>query len=140
DNHGIPTLIYSGLHPQTVCLATSADDLLTWQYYSGNPVLEGPPAELQPETGGHFRDPFVWKESNSWYMLMGSKREGVGGVILVYRSLDLTTWEYLHPLLVGGSSTFEPVWTGVMWECPNWLTFGDQRVLLFSVQAHHNEL
>ena len=62
DNHGIPTLLYSGVHPQVVCLATSADDLLTWQYYPGNPVIEGPPAELQAGTDGYFRDPFVWKE------------------------------------------------------------------------------
>jgi beta-fructofuranosidase len=140
DNHGTPTLLYSGfpsseLPSQVVCLATSADDLLTWHYYPGNPVIAGPPAELAAGTGGHFRDPFVWKEGNYWYMLMGSKREGVGGVILLYRSLDLTTWEYLHPLLVGDASTFEPVWTGVMWECPNLLTFGDRRVLLISVQG-----
>jgi len=133
DNHGIPTLIYSGVHPQVVCLATSADDLLTWEYYLGNPIIAGPPAELLAGTGGHFRDPFVWKEGDYWYMLIGSKREGVGGLILLYRSLDLTSWEYLHPLLVGDASTFQPVWTGEMWECPNFLTFGDQRVLLFSV-------
>jgi beta-fructofuranosidase len=135
DNDGIPTLMYSAVHPQVTCLATSADDLLTWQYYPGNPVIEGPPAELLADTGGHFRDPFVWKESNYWYMLMGSKREGVGGMLLLYRSLDLTAWEYLHPLLVGDVNTVQPVWAGVMWECPNFLTFGDQRVLLFSVQG-----
>jgi beta-fructofuranosidase len=135
DNQGIPTLLYSGVYPQVVCLATSDDDLLTWHYYPGNPVIAGPPAELQADAGGHFRDPFVWKEGDYWYMLMGSKREGVGGTILLYRSVDLTHWEYLHPLLVGDASTFQPVWTGVIWECPNLLTFGDKRVLLFSAQA-----
>ena len=140
DNHGIPTLFYSGVHPQVVCLATSADDLLTWDYYPGNPVIAGPPAELLAGTEGHFRDPFVWKEGDYWYLLIGSKREGVGGMILLYRSPDLTTWQYLHPLLVGDASTFQPVWTGVMWECPNFLTFGDQRVLLFSVQNAQDDL
>ncbi|GAC1349828.1 MAG: glycoside hydrolase family 32 protein [Ktedonobacteraceae bacterium] len=135
DNLGTPTLLYSGVYPQVVCLATSADDLLTWDYYPGNPIIDGPPAELRARTGGDFRDPFVWGENNYWYMLMGSSIRGVGGTILLYRSLDLTTWEYLHPLLVGDGSTFQPVWTGVVWECPNFLTFGDQRVLLFSVQA-----
>jgi beta-fructofuranosidase len=140
DNNGTPTLLYSGVHPQVVCLATSADDLLTWHYYPGNPVIAGPPAELVAGTGGHFRDPFVWKEGDCWYLLMGSKREGVGGVILLYRSFDLTTWEYLHPLLTGDASNVQPVWTGVMWECPNLLTFGDQRVLLFSVQGARDDL
>ncbi len=135
DNNGTPTLLYSGVHPQVVCMATSADDLLTWQYYPGNPVIDGPPAELLAGIGGHFRDPFVWKENNYWYLLMGSSMDGVGGLMLLYRSVDLTHWEYLHPLLVGDASTFQPVWTGVIWECPNFLTFGDLRVLLFSTQS-----
>ena len=140
DNNGIPTVLYSAVDPQVVCLATSVDDLLTWQYYPGNPVINGPPVELLAGTGGNFRDPFVWKEGNYWYMLMGSKQEGVGGLLLLYRSLELTNWEYLHPLLIGDASTFQSIWTGSMWECPNFLTFGDQRVLLFSVQAAENEL
>ncbi len=140
NNHGTPTLFYSGVHPQVVCLATSGDDLLTWHYYPGNPVLAGPPTELAADTGGHFRDPFVWHENNYWYMLMGTKREGVGGMILLYRSLDLMKWEYLHPLLLGDASNFQPTWAGVMWECPNLLTFGDQRVLIFSVQAAEDNL
>jgi len=140
DNHGTPTLLYTGVHPQVVCLATSTDDLLTWRYYPGNPVIEGPPAELVAGTDGYFRDPFAWKEGNYWYMLMGSKREGVGGMILLYRSLDLTTWKYLHPLLAGDASNFQPAGTGMMWECPNLLTFGGLRVLLFSVQTAEGDL
>jgi beta-fructofuranosidase len=141
DNHGIPTLIYSGVHPQVVCLATGDDDLLTWEYYPGNPVIAGPPAEFLAGTGGHFRDPFVWKEGDSWYLLIGSKREGVGGMLRLYRSPDLTTWHYLYPLLVGDASILHPVWMGVMWECPDFLTFGDRRVLLFSVRnAEDNPL
>lgn len=134
NNHGEPTLIYSGLSPQVVCLATSADDLLTWQYYSGNPVIQGPPAESLAGINGHFRDPFVWCEGDFWYLLMGSNIEGVGGTILLYRSPDLLHWTYLHPLLTGDVNASQSLWTGVMWECPNFLTFDDSRVLIFSVQ------
>lgn len=140
DNQGTPTLLYNAAYPQVVCLATSSDDLLTWDYYPGNPVIDGPPADVQAATRGNFRDPFVWKEGAYWYMLMGSMKEGVGGLILLYRSLNLTTWDYLHPLLVGDVSNSQPVWTGTMWECPNFLTFGEQRVLLFSVQDAANSL
>jgi len=66
NNNGTPTLLYSAVHPQVVCLVTSPDDLLTWQYYSGNPVIAGPPAEFQDRTGGHFRDPFVWRLASIW--------------------------------------------------------------------------
>jgi beta-fructofuranosidase len=145
DHHGTPTLLYTGVdhrgvHPQVVCRATSADDLLAWHYSPGNPVIAGPPAELVAGTGGHFRDPFVWKEGQYWYMLMGSKQESTGGMILLYRSLDLATWEYLHPLLVADARHFQPGGPGGMWECPNMLTFGDQRVLLFSVQTAEHDL
>ncbi len=140
NNHGVPTLIYSGLSPQVVCLATSTDDLLTWQYYSGNPVVKGPPIESLAGTNGHFRDPFVWHEGDFWYMLMGSNIEGVGGIILLYRSPYLIQWDYLHPLLTGDAAITQPFWAGVMWECPNFLTFGDQRVLLFSVQDAEGKL
>src|SRR5260370_33150250 len=71
---------------------------------------------------------------------MGSKGEGVGGMILLYRSLDLTTWKYLHPLLAGDASNFPPAGTGMMWECPNLLTFGGLRVLLFSVETAEGDL
>ncbi len=133
DNNGIPTLLYTGVFPQVVCLSTSADDLLTWQYYPGNPVIDGPPTALQTRTDDSFRDPFVWKENNFWYLLMGSSMAEVGGTILLYRSANLIDWDYLHPLLTGDAHTIQPVWPGVIWECPNFLTFGDQRVLLFSI-------
>jgi len=71
---------------------------------------------------------------------MGSRRVGKGGMILLYRSYDLITWEYCHPLLIGDANKRQPVWTGAMWECPNLLTFGDQRVLLFSAQTADGRL
>src|SRR5256885_8803699 len=107
DNHGTPTLLYSGVHPQVVCLASGDEDLLTWHYYPGNPVIVGPPAELQARTGGDFRDPFVWREGDYWYLLMGSSIQGVGGAILLYRSVDLIHWDYLHPLLTGDARSEE---------------------------------
>ncbi|HEX2909758.1 MAG TPA: glycoside hydrolase family 32 protein [Chloroflexia bacterium] len=142
DNNGVPTLLYTGVHPQVVCMATGSDDLVSWQSYSGNPVIKGPPLEIAEQTGGHFRDPFVWKEEEDgyWYMLMGTKQEGVGGLTLLYCSSNLIHWEYLHPLMAGDLHRQEPLWTGTMWECPNFLIFGDRRVLLISIQAASNEL
>jgi beta-fructofuranosidase len=52
---------------------------------------------------------------------------------LLYRSPDLRHWEYLHPLCVGDLTQTEPLWTGSMWECPDFFPLGDRHVLLMSV-------
>ena len=134
NDNGVPTLLYSGVFPQTVCLATSADNLRTWQKYPGNPVIAGPPPEIEAE--GEFRDPFVWREADGWYMVIGSRSAKSGGLVLLYRSDNLVGWEYLHPLLGGDKTQTEPFWTGSIWECPNFFELGDQHVLVVSFQDH----
>jgi len=124
NDRGMPTLVYTGVHPEVQCIATSSDGLTTWQKYDGNPVIAKPPADL--DVVG-FRDPFVWREEAGWYAVIGSGIRGVGGAILLYRSDDLRRWEYLGPALVG--TEFE---TGTMWECPNLFPIGDKFCLIVS--------
>ncbi len=140
DYDGLPTLVYTGIHPQLVCLATSSDGLVNWEKHPANPVLAGPPPELEALAGGDFRDPFVWKEDKCWYMVIGSRIEGQGGVVLRYRSEDLVHWEYLGRLLQGDINLSDPFWTGSVWECPNFFQLKDRYVLLFSVQSEPSEL
>jgi beta-fructofuranosidase len=132
-NHaGVPTIIYTGTRGerssiQTQCIATSADGLLTWQKYAGNPVIN-----QIPEISGQsrdFRDPFVWREADAWYMVVGSRIAGNGGTVFLYRSADLIHWDYLNPILIGDHTK-----NGVMWECPNLFRLGDKWVLI--VSAH----
>ncbi|HVB22355.1 MAG TPA: glycoside hydrolase family 32 protein [Ktedonobacteraceae bacterium] len=132
-NHdGVPTLIYTGVRGdyQLPCVATSADGLLTWQKYPGNPVIAAPPPDLNLLA---FRDHRVWKEGTIWYQLIGAGIRGVGGTALLYRSLNLIDWEYIHSLYIGDRKRTEPVWTGSMWECPDFFPLGDKSVLLVSV-------
>jgi beta-fructofuranosidase len=124
NDHGVPTFVYTGVNPQVQCIATSADDLLTWQKYAGNPVIAAPPTGMLPND---WRDPFVWQEGETWYAVIGSGVPDVGGAILLYRSEDLRHWEYMHPLCVGEQSR-----TGHMWECPNFFPLGDKHVLIIS--------
>lgn len=135
DYDGIPALVYTGVFPQTVCVAKSGDNMLTWQKYKGNPVIEAPPHDLRDQTGGHFRDPFVWWEEGCWYLIIGSKVRDVGCMVLLYRSQDLIDWEYLHPLLAGDVQGANPFLAGRMWECPSLLNLGDKRALLISIQT-----
>ncbi len=132
-NHdGIPTLIYTGVQGehQLPCLATSSDDLLTWQKYPANPLIAALPQDLDLLA---FRDHCVWKEETTWYQLIGAGIRGVGGTALLYRSWNFVDWEYMHPLYIGDRNRTEPVWTGSMWECPDFFPLGDKSVLLVSV-------
>ncbi len=130
NNDGVPTIIYTGTRgerneQQTQCVATSRDGLMTWEKYPNNPVLSEIPAEAG--STHDFRDPFVWCESDGWYMVLASRIVGIGGVAFLYRSADLLHWEYLHPLLTGRANQ-----TGDVWECPNFFPLEDKWVLIVS--------
>jgi len=121
-----PALIYTGVEPQVQCLAfgESGEKLEDWRKYSHNPVIDSPPAGLEP-TG--FRDPFVWEEEGAWFMVLGSGEEGKGGLALLYRSEDLREWEYLHPLYTEKGEGLPD-----MWECPLFFELEDRHVLVVS--------
>ena len=110
---------------ETQCIATSTDNLRTWQKHPANPVIPAIPEDL--DLIG-FRDPFPWTEDDGhWYMLLGSGIKGKGGVALLYRSADMINWEYLNPLYIG-----DPAESGVNWECPNFLELGQKHMLVVS--------
>jgi beta-fructofuranosidase len=82
-----------------------------------------------------FRDPFLWREGDVWYLGVGAGFRKEGGCVLLYRSRDLRDWEYLHPLAAGkwtGRDSVNPVASGEMWECPDFFALGTKHVLLYS--------
>ena len=132
NNNGVPTIFYTGVdrgaHVQVQCMATGNDDLTVWSKYDGNPVIASVPEESGQTQD--FRDPFVWQDDDTWYMVVGSQVSGIGGAAFLYRSDDLKTWEYLNPLLVGDKTK-----SGVIWECPNFFPIGDKWVLIVSTHT-----
>jgi len=137
-HEGVPSIIYTGVSPEVQCLARSNDGMRTWQKYPGNPVIgERPRDDLIG-----FRDPFVWKEQDTWYMVIGSGIRNKGGAVLLYDSKDLVHWEYMHPLCAGwfnepGSPSTSEIraghsMAGRMWECPNFFPLGDKHMLIVS--------
>ena len=149
DDHGTATIIYTGVQEvsferatlrdshhnfrETQCLATSADpNLMTWTK-AKDPILQPP----DDETLTGFRDPFLWRDDRAglWYLGIGSGQKRIGGRVLLYRSRDLRTWEYLHPLASGRwreKLNTDPVDAGEMWECPDFFPLGNKHVLLYS--------
>lgn len=134
DDAGTPSFFYTGVAPQVVNRAVSHDGLLTWQKDAANPRIAGAPEAVAQENGGDFRDPYVWREGDEWRLLMGSRTDA-GGLLLLYRSPDLRTWVYVGPYLVGERLAPERPWAGQMWECPNLLRFDERALLLISPQA-----
>lgn len=157
---GVPTFIYTGVQTvarpdatladgnnnfrETQCLATSTDpSLRTWKKLP-QPVVATPPPGMQV-TG--FRDPSPFRfpkgfhknpKDDVWYMVVASGIPQVGGNILLYRSPDLRTWEYLHPLIQGtwgGTPGKNPVDTGEMWECPDFFFLDGKFVLIHSTEG-----
>lgn len=122
DHDGVPTLVYTGVDPQVQCIATSDDDLVTWHKYEGNPVIAAPPEGIPPED---FRDPYVWREPDGWYAVIGSSTAEGQGIALLYRSPDLRAWEYVGPLCQGDGDQ-----TGHVWECPNFFALRARHVLI----------
>jgi len=138
DNDGVPTIIYTGVAQymeggynqwtQVQCLATSKDEMLiTWEKYKGNPVISHPPKGMVV-TG--FRDPYAWKEDDTWYLIIGSGIKDVGGTSLLYKSKDLIHWEYIHPF-------YTPDADRLMHECPDFFPLGNKYVLITSWRGSH---
>jgi beta-fructofuranosidase len=147
DDHGTATILYTGVKSspkdqatlrdnvnnfrEVQCLATSSDpQLFTWNKWK-QPVIQPP---NDPQLTG-FRDPFLWREGETWFLGVASGLFKQGGRVLLYRSKDLRQWEYLHPLASGKwteKESVNPVDSGEMWECPDFFPLGKKHVLLYS--------
>lgn len=76
----------------------------------------------------HTRDPKVWRGKNGWYLILGSSLECKQGQVLLYRSDDLTHWEY------AGKAMNEAL-PGWGWECPDYFEVDGTGILLFSAMG-----
>ena len=123
NNNGVPTLIYYG-HPEGNCIATSDDDLITWEKHPANPVIPYPPE------GASWRpfDPCAWQEGDTWYSLSGGKLEGAGDTAFLCQSKDLIHWEYMHPFYISELDKVPESDCAV----PDFFPLGDKHMLLFA--------
>lgn len=124
DDNGNPALFFTagdnsrGINNQNIALARSTfskdgnNDLVNWE--------KNPELQIVQQAGqgkfGDFRDPFVFKDGNLWYMLVGSGVEGQGGTALVYTSTDMMKWDYKGPLFTSNSTLYPHI--GPIWELP----------------------
>ncbi|WP_332694439.1 glycoside hydrolase family 32 protein [Halalkalibacter lacteus] len=118
-------LIYTGHvdgnEPQQVQAIATSKDGISFEKYEQNPVINQFPVDGSKD----FRDPKVWKYEDTWYMVVGSKKDGKGKALL-YVSTDLKQWDYK------GVAAESDGTQGDMWECPDLFPIDDRHALIVS--------
>lgn len=132
DADGLPVLFFtagndSASPNQSVALARSTysrdgdPDLVQW--------IKHPEPLIVQEKGmgafGDFRDPFVWKDDEGWYALVGSGIEDEGGAALAFASKDMLNWTYKGPFYQADIQKFP--YLGPIWELPVLLPLGTDK-------------
>jgi sucrose-6-phosphate hydrolase SacC (GH32 family) len=118
---GRAVLLYHGVNAGN-CIATSRDaDLDTWEKPPTNPIVPSP-KEGDPDFGKYRSwDPHGWRDGDTHWAIFG------GNPATVFKAADLTTWQYVGPLLthdLPGVDADEDI------SCPDLFTLGDRQVLL----------
>lgn len=89
------------------------------------PVIKGFPEGYTD----HFRDPKIWQQGSDFYAVIGAQRKNLTGAVLLLYMNEGDDWS-----IVGEVSTSYSNF-GYMWECPNYLVFGEEAVLIFCPQG-----
>lgn len=76
----------------------------------------------------HVRDPKVWKENDTYYMVQGARTNEDVGQVLVFESEDKINWKFRNR--IESENPF-----GYMWECPDYFEIGTKKLLSASVQG-----
>lgn len=130
DENGVPALFFTAgndnMSPnQMTGLARSTFledgdvNLTSWKKHSV-------PVTIQQEAVGmkmgDFRDPFVWKDGDLWYQLVGTATDTQGGAAAIYTSNNLTDWKYKGIFYVSQHEQYP--FLGPIWELPVFLPIG----------------
>lgn len=102
----------------TIAIAVS-DDGINFKKYEGNPVIATYPSDGGPD----FRDPAVCFIDGRYYCVIASGNpEKKTGVLLLYKSDDLFSWDYVGVMSEWENSRYT--------ECPSFVEAGDGKYLL----------
>ncbi|SFK08788.1 beta-fructofuranosidase [Halobacillus dabanensis] len=107
------------------CLATSNDGI---HFDKKGPVIHLPEGYT-----AHFRDPKVWEQDGTYYMVVGAQTEELKGAVALFSSDNVQDWKHLGIIAGGGKGQLGDF--GYMFECPDLFGLADQDVLVFSPQG-----
>ena len=125
NKEGVPTLVYLGVD-SGICVANSVDEnLIEWKKSPHNPVIPIP-REGDPGFGEYIvHDPHVWLEGDTYYAVLNGRSQW--DTLHLFKSSDLTNWEYLHPFYEPKSEWTE---TDEDCACPDFFSLGDKHMIL----------
>lgn len=103
------------------CLAVEKDD---GTFEKLGPIID----EIPKGYTEHFRDPKIWKENDTYYMVLGAQNKKEFGEVLLYKSKNYKNWE-----LIG--SIYNKNDLGYMIECPDLFELDGKKILLSSPQG-----
>ncbi len=101
-----------------------SEDGMTFDNYDGKKEIIPVIYDDEIANFNHTRDPKVWKENDTYYMVLGSTYKKEMGRLLVYKSDDAEHWE-LQTVLADEKF-------GKILECPDLFKIGDQNILVIS--------
>jgi beta-fructofuranosidase len=106
-------------------MATSTEDsLIHWTKNPGNPLIPNPPSGY---ASMDFRDPFLWKSGDTYYMMVGSGlQNNGGGILFTYKSTNLINWQSIPPLYKSANINA----SGTFWEMPFFYQLNENTYLL----------
>lgn len=113
-------------YKQVQCLAYSQDGI-DFIKIKQNPVINS--CEV-PENSSEkdIRDPKTYKVGDCYYTFLGSNDKCEDGQVLMYKSSDLTNWEFVNVIAKGNRKL------GENWECPDLFSVKNKDVLIVSPQ------
>ena len=128
---GRPWLFYTSIGdrpPEQWLAIPDDDDLIKWKKHPANPILT--PAIHGAVKVNEWRDPFLFREAATAYMVCGGNLQETGGraAVQLYEatSESLTRWKYRGPVFEYRDREVYNI------ECPNLFRLGAKWVLLIS--------
>jgi len=94
---------------------------------------KGPLVYLPEGFTAHFRDPKVWKQEDTYFMVIGAQTEDLKGAVVLFQSKDLMEWTFGGILAGGGKGKLREF--GYMFECPDLFHLEGKDILVFSPQG-----
>ena len=127
-------LVYTGFYEngggenirQLQCLASSKDGI----NFEKHGIIIGEDILPEKYSACDFRDPKVWMENDTFYMIVAAKIKEGKGQIIMFKSPDLFNWEFVGEVLPEESK-------GIMIECPDYVK--ELGLLMYSEQFQPNE-